>query len=159
MSYMYTNLSSWRMSDCAIDRILPVDLPKTWAILQTYLDLTPTMWEVGYDQQTFADEVLSGTLQLWVITENNQILAFAATQVRVIGPKKSVVIVWLAGKRMTEKRLMQFGIDCAHRYAAYVQAAEVRIEGRPGWQRLLAKLGFTQKHVVLSVPTLRERMN
>ena len=159
MSYMYTNLSSWRMSDCAIDRILPADLPKTWPTLQLFLDLTPSLWEDGYTHEKFLDEILAGTLQLWVITEENKILAFAATQVRTIGAKKTVVIVWLAGKRMTERRLLQFAIDCAHRYAAYVQAQEVVIEGRPGWMRLVTRLGFTQKYVVLSMRTLRERMN
>jgi hypothetical protein len=156
---VYQNLSSWRLADLAVNRILPVEIPQHWLQLQSYLDRTPQMWENGLTREMFLAKLLSGNLQLWILTEGKQVLMYATTQVRTFDMQVIVVVTWLAGRKITGEKTLHFLLDCLHRYAAYNQAFQVRVEGRKGWTRLLTRLGFFQPYVVLAAPINRERMN
>jgi len=72
-------------------------------------------------------------------------------------PMRNEVVVWW-GMGSEVKNFAPMLNDLLDTYARYVQASAVVVQGRLGWTRLFAPLGFEQRQVVLSRPVPRERM-
>jgi hypothetical protein len=95
-----------------------------------------------HDFEHIVEALLNGHMQLWP-NEN----ACAVTEI-VVYPKKKVLHVFLAGGKMSEILDMH---PSAAEWGRMQGCTAMSIAGRPGWERVLKKLGYEFMHKTLGV--------
>ena len=123
--------------------IVPTDeiLVKVWPDVDSVLGRHGLEWmeenDLG-DQDVFK-KILTSEWQLWLGTDEENLDGVMIT--RFDGPE--LHILWLGGSGL-EKHLLE-GLEMIERFALHHEAREVVVGGRPGWERVLGKLGYARK--------------
>ena len=118
-----------------------------------YGDLIRQALDHGHGDLSWQDvmkKLSEGRMQLWLASEpedgDMNVLAAMVTEVKVYPQQKVANIVLLAGD----------GFDRWVDYLSVVEAwaiaqgcAELRMEGRRGWERVLPRLGFEHRFTVM----------
>ena len=99
---------------------------------------------------TLANGLREKRYQLWVAHHSEMGIAAAfVTRVATYPNRRTLVVDFAGGTRMTE------WVDLAQRtfreYALQAGLSGVELYGRPGWLRMLGRLGWQQEFVVMSV--------
>jgi hypothetical protein len=111
------------------------DFDANWERCKPYLaPAVDEAWTIDAVEQ----EIRAGRATLWPMANS------AAVTVIQEMPNGRELLVWLAGGELDE--LLHF-LPSAGNYGKSVGCKRVRIEGRPGWERVLT--GYTRKRVVL----------
>ncbi|MET3590340.1 hypothetical protein ABID23_001446 [Bartonella silvatica] len=93
--------------------------------------------------QTIAEELACGQAQLWLVLKNKtKFSAFAITKVEIThSGKKRVVLSDLAGEGGT--KLVKL-IDQVEQWARTINAEEMHMFGRAGWDKMLNHHGYSR---------------
>lgn len=97
---------------------------------------------VGRSVEDVLEKIATGHAQMWA-GENS----FHITEI-IVHPNRKTLHVWLSGGDMQEL------IEMAPKLMAWgkkMGCTDATIEGRLGWERVLAPLGFEKKAVLLGV--------
>jgi hypothetical protein len=111
------------------------DFDANWERCKPFL--APAIDE-AWTLEAVEQEIRAGRAILWPMERSA-----AVTTVQVV-PKGRELLVWLAGGDLDE--LLHF-LPVADIYGREQGCKTVRIEGRPGWERVLT--GYTKRRVVL----------
>ena len=121
--------------------------PDTWPAVHAVL--APALAVSGESPVELIDQLLDGTAQLWVLRKGGDPIAAAVSELVPSSPGLIVHGRLLAGGHMAE--WLDDIIDCITRHAAQAGAVGITIEGRPGWQRVLAAKGWKRSKVVMEL--------
>lgn len=97
-------------------------------------------WLETEDLRGIYKELKADRLDLWLATRDNQLDLVAICGGQVTREERTYHIYWCGGRGL--KRHMKAGLTQIERYASLHNVTEVVIGGRPGWNRLLAPLGY-----------------
>jgi len=112
--------------------------PELWAACRNWL-LSALRAEDG-DEAALRTEILSGEAQLWA-GEGGALV----TQC-IEGPEGRSLHVWLAGGRLDTILSLRPGVEA---WARGLGCADVTIEGRSGWARVLSAHGYRRHGEIL----------
>ena len=108
--------------------------------MRKYLEAALAHEGVGRSVEDVLERIKSGDAQMWAGKA-----AFHITEI-IIYPNRKTLHVWLSGGDMGEL------IEMAPKLMAWGKSmgcTDATIEGRLGWERVLAPLGFEKKAVLL----------
>lgn len=130
-------------------QVQPNEVPQAWNTVGPMLLQDPQYWAEYYDLKDIAALLRSGRLQLWLFGpddgEGDFDLAML-TEVRLFPKKRIMQILWIGGEGV--KNALPF-LDIVELTASRVGATEIRVYGRLGWVRVLARYGYLQENVIL----------
>lgn len=93
-----------------------------------------------YSISTILDELLCGSMQLWVILNGESIMAPMITQVLKYPTGIKVCNVFAIGG-YGAKEWLDTATDVTDEWARSLGCAKVQVIGRPGWRRMLKNWG------------------
>lgn len=116
------------------------DLPEIWPLVRQNVIDAAVFSNGRYTDKTAADEVLAGSMQLWVIIEDEEIITSFITQVmRYPTGIKCCDIYALGGNSI--KKWLKPAIDAVSEWAEAAGCSSIEFVGRPGWEKMLKNWG------------------
>jgi hypothetical protein len=85
------------------------------------------------------EDIAAGRAQLWIVWDGNEIIAAATTELIQMPSKKVCVLGSCAGRDL--RKWDHFLADL-EAFAKREGCDRLRIYGRPGWKRILARNGY-----------------
>lgn len=122
---------------------------ETWPAIHALL--APAMARAGYSAAELIDQLLASEAQLWVLrNEKGGDPVAAAVSDLERTPDGLIVHVRLTGGHgMAE--WIDGAVDCIRAHVRAVGATGARLEGRDGWERVLASKGWKRRAVVMEL--------
>ncbi len=99
-----------------------------------------------YSKEDLVGYLLDGTLALWVVVEDDRIIAFVATRIVDFPQARCLSLQFAAGQDM--KSISVPLLETFHYYARDMGCTEIEAMGRLGWARHLEQYGFRTTYVV-----------
>lgn len=100
-----------------------------------------------YLPQDILDYAADGRMQLWIASENLQLIGCVVTELLNF-PRKSVCnVVVVAGENLEQ---WMYGYELIEQWAATMGIDEIRGYGRTGWERLMKPQGFNKAYTVMT---------
>lgn len=118
-------------------------LPYAFPWLQKAAESSP----VGYTLHEIVDGLKTGAFQLWADCEANKYRGFVVTEIRSVDDLIQVHLVLGGGFGL---EYWENGIAAIELWAKELGAKEVKIWGRPGWQKIMKKHGYELETQILS---------
>lgn len=135
---------NWRLNTIRID-----DVPKVWPIVAPLLAKAVALSGGRYDMRAVLAQLRDERAQLWVVYDENSVVAAAFTARRAVYPCSSwLTIEFLGGEGVTEWLPAVEGTLTAYAIEAGLEGVEM--VGRVGWTKPLAAFGWGQNAVMLS---------
>ena len=126
-----------------------------WPTLSELITEHPAQLPFFYTPESVFEFLESGTWDLWVGFDKERQVELAALMCFEVYPMKTVYkFTWIGGRNW--KRFMPGSIEKIEKYALAREATEVLIEGRAGWNRLMAPHGYKPISLVLSKSLVRK---
>lgn len=123
-------------------RVMNGDLPVIWPEISQYVKDTIKYSAGRYTEKTIVDLVISGFMQLWVVTEGQEVLLSMVTQIMNYPTGLRVCdIILLGGKNIekwlefTEKNISEWALNT-------MNCNSIQLIGRKGWEKMLKKLNW-----------------
>lgn len=110
--------------------------PDTWPPVFALLE--PAMKRCGYVPADLVDDLLDHSCQLWVDRVDGKPVGAGVTELRH-SAEGLVMGVLLYGGTLSRLRAT---LEYAHKQAWHIGAIGIEMQGRKGWQRLLAREGY-----------------
>lgn len=105
-----------------------------WGIIERFGEVW--LQENELDEEELFRQLLTGQYDLWLAMDGEVLEGVIITQLFA----GDCYILWAGGMYM-EKYLLE-GLSLFERYAVHNGTKEVKVPGRPGWKRLLEKVGY-----------------
>lgn len=120
----------------------PDDVKKFWKHVRAFI--IEAMFRGGGEYGSVRRSVFDGLAQLWIVWDDAKIVAAAVTSLGTVNDEKTCTIVACGGDDFS-----CFGhfVTDLEQFAKAEGCVAVRINGRPGWKRVLA--GYDLQSVVL----------
>lgn len=118
----------------------------TYPYVQKYLSASTQLSDGAFTPEDILHSLKSGEMQLWVVSTNSIIYCALITEVKQFPHQKHLNILFLGGDEMPEWIHL---IDDIVNRAKINDCDAVKIYGRKGWEKVLAKYGFKHSHCVL----------
>ncbi len=120
-----------------------------WPALEPYIELALSYSLGEYEACDVLAALEAGRMQAWAVAQDGDLLCVVVTEV-IRYPRRIVVnLLFGAGEQMTAWRPL---IETLKAWALERGAHEVRVIGRPGWERALSNFGFVKAYTVLTCP-------
>lgn len=125
------------------DLVLPVVTP--------YLESALAYGHHALGVEALSDKILDGTYLLWVLhdTDTHETLGALVTGVMIYGQSGMAVDLIAVGADVPFEEWAVFLKDIED-YARRIGATELEASGRPAWQRMLGKYGYSVKEVKMA---------
>ena len=132
----------------------PEDVPYIWDNVAPLLSkvIQHSEGELGTDD--YLSNLMSGSMQLWIVTEDGKIILSMVTQIIQFPQKKVLRTIALAGERFKEVH-SQFS-DMLASYALKNKCSSLELWGRKGWKKMLPDWKDTY---IVYTKDLKERMH
>ncbi len=132
----------------------PEDVPYIWDNVAPLLSkvIQHSEGELGTDD--YLSNLISGSMQLWIVTEDKKIILSMVTQIIQFPQKKVLRTIALAGERFKEVH-SQFS-DMLASYALKNECSSLELWGRKGWKKMLPDWKDTY---IVYTKDLKERMH
>lgn len=117
-----------------------------WPEVRPWLEQACATSRGKFDAEDIRAGLLAGEDQLWIWKTPT---AFAVGITRIANyPKKSVCTLRI----VTGKNMDEWAVPCIQTIERWAKAngcADMELQARPGWERLLSRLGYEKTHVYL----------
>ncbi|MGW8181338.1 MAG: hypothetical protein ACWGQW_21615 [bacterium] len=130
-----------------ISGIQPEDVGYFWPMVMPLIERVLRKSNGEYLAVDIYERLLDGTMQLWLISEELDLLSVLVTEVLTYPRKRICVMVLAAGEDL---EALTGQLEVLEEWALSIGVDELRIAGRKGWKRVLESEGFYEPHVVLS---------
>ena len=130
----------------ALSGIRAEDLSGVWNDIIPYIQRALEHGQGEFSLDAILDGILTREMQLWVGHEDEKIVYVGVTQLEKFSEKLICVIVLLSGDRVME------WLDNTNELESWAMtqgADELRVMGRPGWKRVLDKIGYEHAYTVM----------
>ena len=102
----------------------------------------------------FLEQLMMGGMQLWISTEDKEIVMSAVTQIIQYPQKKILRVIAIAGENF--KEVHDNCINMVEAFAIKHQCSALELWGRKGWKKMLPD--WNSKYIVFT-KDLKERMH
>lgn len=123
-------------------------LPDTWPAALPLLEEGKAYWENWTTLEIIYERLTAGTLQLWLMNDEDEFLLAMLTEIQLHPNYKSFNIKWMGGCDL-DSALENCFDEFVNLWASREGCSRVRLEGRKGWTRKLLPLGFKVKSYVM----------
>lgn len=89
--------------------------------------------------------ILDDTYVLWVVFDNDEIIAAFTTRIIEYPQRRSMALDWVGGSRM--KEWLDIGMKKVIEFAALNECKHLEGYGRKAWGRALSKYGFYPEYI------------
>ena len=124
-----------------------------WPHVLPYIDRVIETSNGDFTTEYVLGRIIDGDYQLWVGSDddgNVDYVGITRNEYFDASEKMVVLVMWLAGDDM--HKWIDTAVAELESWAIDAGADELRITGRPGWERIFKKDGFTKTHTVLAKP-------
>jgi thioester reductase-like protein len=132
----------------------PEDVPYIWDNVAPLLSKVIQHSEGELETDDYLSNLMSGSMQLWIVTEDGKIILSMVTQIIQFPQKKVLRTIALAGERFKEVH-SQFS-DMLASYALKNKCSSLELWGRKGWKKMLPDWKDTY---IVYTKDLKERMH
>jgi hypothetical protein len=130
------------------------DVPYIWDDVAPMLHRVKEHSEGELEIDDFLDHLTMGGMQLWIATENKEIIMSAVTQIISYPQKKILRVIALAGENF--KEVHDNCINMVEAFAIKHQCSSLELWGRKGWKKMLPD--WNSNYIVYT-KDLKERMH
>ncbi len=130
------------------------DVPYIWDDVAPMLHRVKEHSEGELEIDDFLDHLTMGGMQLWIATEDKEIIMSAVTQIISYPQKKILRVIALAGENF--KEVHDNCINMVESFAIKNQCSALELWGRKGWKKMLPD--WNSNYIVYT-KDLKERMH
>lgn len=130
------------------------DVPYIWDDVGPMLHRIQEHSEGELETDDFLDQLMMGGMQLWIATEDKEIVMSAVTQIIQYPQKKILRVIALAGENF--KEVHDNCINMVEAFAIKNQCSALELWGRKGWKKMLPD--WNSNYIVFT-KDLKERMH
>ena len=117
---------------------VPVEqIPSVWPVVGPILRKAADTTGPRFSEMDIFDHLIDGVLALWVVIDEEEIVAALTTRIVAYNKCKALSIDWVGGSRMRE--WMNNALDILEKYARDSDCKRLEGYGRKAWGRALAK--------------------
>ncbi len=131
-----------------LKQVETVQVSSEWDRIEYLLNCAQEYWEEHYTLEQLRSLLMAGFMQFWHLRREGEDTPYlgALTQIDAYGKKKVLRIIWLGGESFDETMNFLWILEL---WAAKMGCADLVVEGRDAFERLLRAHGFHKTHVVL----------
>ena len=130
------------------------DVPYIWDDVAPMLHRVKEHSEGELEIDDFLDHLTMGGMQLWIATEDKEIIMSAVTQIISYPQKRVLRVIALAGENFRE--VHDNCINMVEAFAIKNQCSALELWGRKGWKKMLPD--WNSNYIVFT-KDLKERMH
>ncbi len=134
--------------------ISPEDVPYVWEDVGPMLAKVIEHSEGELEPDDFLDNLMIGNMQLWIATEEQEILLSMVTQVVSYPQKKVLRVITISGEKFKEAH-DKFN-DMVESFAIKKGCSAMELWGRKGWKKMLPE--WKDSYIVFT-KDLKQRMH
>jgi thioester reductase-like protein len=134
--------------------VSPEDVPYLWEDVAPMLARVTEHSEGELETDDFLESLMIGGMQLWVATEDNEIIMSMVTMIVPYPQKKVLRVVSISGERF--KELHEKFNDMIEAFAIKKGCSALELWGRKGWKKMLPD--WKDSYIVFT-KDLKERMH
>lgn len=134
--------------------ISPEDVPYIWDNVGPMLAEIQEHSEGELKPDDFLDNLMTGNMQLWIATEDKEILMSMVTEIIKYPQKKILRVIAISGKNF--KELHERFNDMIESFAIQHGCSAMELWGRKGWKKMLPD--WKDSYIVFT-KDLKERMH
>ena len=134
--------------------ISPEDVPYVWEDVGPMLAKVTEHSEGELEPDDFLDNLMIGNMQLWIATEDKEILLSMVTQVVSYPQKKVLRVITISGEKFKEAH-DKFN-DMIESFAIKKGCSAMELWGRKGWKKMLPE--WKDSYIVFT-KDLKQRMH
>ena len=134
--------------------VSPEDVPYIWDDVGPMINRVTEHSEGELETDDFLEHLMSGGMQLWIATEDKEIIMSMVTQVIAYPQKRILRIIAIAGKNFREGH--DNFINMVEAFAIKRQCSSLELWGRKGWKKMLPE--WNSNYIVFT-KDLKERMH
>jgi hypothetical protein len=113
----------------------PEDIAHVWANVEPLLATVTQHAEGEMEPDDYLESLTHGVMQLWIATEEKEIIIAMVTQIIPYPQKKVLRVIAIAGEKFMEAH-SQFN-DIVETFAVRVGCSSMELWGRKGWKKML----------------------
>jgi hypothetical protein len=132
-------------------------VPQLWSLMLAILDEKGKTLLSVYSEEEIFNLLCHGVMDLWIGVRSGILDGFALCAWEVHARARYYHVLGIMGDNL--KLYLNEGLEKIEKYAMTMGAAELVIEGRKGWTRLLQPKGYAQRTVRLRKNVLRAWSN
>ena len=130
----------------------PDDVEYVWEKVEPILARVIPHSEGELETDDILDLVTEGSMQLWIVAENKEIIAALVTQIITYPQKRILRLVSLAGEDFDK---FKHFLDIVESFAIQKGCTALELWGRKGWKKLLPE--WNSEYIVYT-KDIREKM-
>ena len=130
------------------------DVPYIWDDVGPMLARIQEHSEGELETDDFLEQLMMGGMQLWISTEDKEIVMSAVTQIIQYPQKKILRVIAIAGENF--KEVHDNCINMVEAFAIKHECSALELWGRKGWKKMLPD--WNSKYIVFT-KDLKERMH
>ena len=130
----------------------PDDVEYVWEKVEPILARVIPHSEGELETDDILDLVTEGSMQLWIVAENKEIIAALVTQIITYPQKRILRLVSLAGEDFDK---FKHFLDIVESFAIQKDCTALELWGRKGWKKLLPE--WNSEYIVYT-KDIREKM-
>ena len=130
----------------------PDDVEYVWEKVEPILARVTPHSEGELETGDILDLVTEGSMQLWIVAENKEIIAALVTQIITYPQKRILRLVSLAGEDFNK---FKHFLDIVESFAIQKGCTALELWGRKGWKKLLPE--WNSEYIVYT-KDIREKM-
>ena len=130
----------------------PDDVEYVWEKVEPILARVIPHSEGELETDDILDLVTEGSMQLWIVAENKEIIAALVTQIITYPQKRILRLVSLAGEDFNK---FKHFLDIVESFAIQKGCTALELWGRKGWKKLLPE--WNSEYIVYT-KDIREKM-
>ncbi len=134
--------------------ISPEDVPYVWGDVGPMIARVTEQTEGEFEPDDYLESLARGHMQLWLATEDKEIIISMITQIIPYPQKKVLRVIALAGKNF--KEVHDNFIDILETFAIRSGCSSLELWGRKGWKKMLPD--WDSKYIVFT-KDLKSRMH
>jgi hypothetical protein len=125
---------------------VPIEyLPAAWADVETVLGPAVKTAAGRFGMDDLFLEIAGGTVALWLVLENMQVVAAFTTRVAQYPKCRTLIVDWVGGKKLF--RWIDAAMSVIKEQARLNSCPRVEGYGRAAWTRALSRHGFAPEYV------------
>ena len=130
----------------------PEDVEYVWDKVEPILARAVSRSEGELKTNDILDFISEGDMQLWIVSENKEIIAALVTQIITYPQKRILRLVSLAGEDFNK---FKHFLDMVQSFAIQKGCTALELWGRKGWKKLLPE--WNSKYIVYT-KDIKEKM-
>ena len=130
----------------------PEDVEYVWDKVEPILARAVSRSEGELKTNDILDLITEGDMQLWIVSENKEIIAALVTQIITYPQKRILRLVSLAGEDFNK---FKHFLDMVQSFAIQKGCTALELWGRKGWKKLLPE--WNSKYIVYT-KDIKEKM-